>query len=569
MTPAIYADKPWLKQYELMGIPAMEPTPVDTVQPIHQLLDEAARDFPDRTATIYRGGEMTYAQLKDKADRLATALAKLGVVKGDRVGTLMLSSPQFGLSLFGMTKAGAVTQSISALHKAMEIERQLQEAGTKVLITFDDHLDEVLKIRQSTSLEHIIVTSVDDFSAQESPEPRDYPGTLSLRKLIDSHPPQPPEIDFAPDDLASVVFTGGATGVPKGVMFRHSNLTGLLSAFPPMQAMVQPLRGQTSIIVSLHMFHIGLASYLMGIAMAATTAIVPDPRDTKQIYEYIRQLRPMFHLGAPSQWAKLLALEEADPDLLKGIIPLSGMTMLSPEIEKEYEKKVGTHIGQAYGMTETSAVITVNLPIFLSKFLGPGALHEEVPIDPTSVGLPTLGTELKIMDMDKDGKEVPIGEVGEIYVRGPQVMVGYWPTPGNGLTEDGWLNTGDCGYMNPKGYLYLTTRTKDMINVSGFKVYGKTVEDAVAGHPGVFAAAAVGVPDINQSGNERVKLFISLKQGFEATKEIEDEIINMCKENLAPYSVPRYLEFLDELPMMHTEKVDKKTLREREEGKGV
>ena len=556
-----YADKPWMKQYELMGLPVTEPSSDSDFISIPQSLDEAVQNVPDRIATVYQGAQMSYRELKDKVDRLATALASLGIEKGDRVATLMLTSPQCGISSSAIIRCGGAMQPLSPLQKALDIGNQLKESGAKAVITFDTCLDEVLKVKDNTFLKYIIVCSLDDFSAAESPKPSEYPGTIVLRDLIDTHSPSPPVMEYAPDDLAGVMFTGGATGVPKGVMLRHSNFTSNAAMSSPL-APIQPWSQERSMIMSMHMFHAaGLASYFMGIASGSTLIMVPDPRNIEQISQYLMQYRPMVWLGAPTQWRKLLASEDMDPDILRGIIPISGMATLAPQIETEYEKKVGGGIAQTYGMTETFSAVTLNLPVFIAKTLGEAAIPEGVLLDPSSVGIPTIGNELKIMDIENQDEEVPMGEVGMIYVKGPQVMLGYWPTVGSGLTEDGWFNTGDCGYMDERGYLYITDRVKDMINVSGFKVYSKTVEDVVMKHPAVYMTAAVAAPDPEIPTNERVKLFVSLKPGFTQTKQIEEEILDLCKENLPAYARPRYMEFLDEIPVLHTEKVDKRTLR--------
>ena len=302
--------------------------------------------------------------------------------------------------------------------------------------------------------------------------------------------------------------------------------------------------------------------YMIGVLLGFKMILVPDPRDTKLIYDYMVKYRPMFLLGAPTQFMRLSELEGADLKKIKRTVALSGMAMLSDEVANKYSKKVGGSIGQAYGQTETTAIITINLPYFLSSMLGrklPGNASK-------SVGIPFFDTDIKIIDIDSK-KEVPFGQPGEICARGPQVMLGYWPTPGKGLDDDGYIHTGDVGYMDEDGFLYIVDRTKDMINVSGFKVYGKVVEDVVYEHPAVMMAGAVGVPDADRPGSERVKLFLQLKKGYEPSKELEDELIKLCKEKLAPYAVPKFVEFIEEMPILHTEKIDKKALRKGEQEK--
>ena len=550
------AEKPWLKGYKLgpYKLPqTKEPYPKMSV---HSLLDAAAAEFPDHSVCFYLGNEITYKDLKLLADSLAAALADLGVRKGDKVATILPNCPQFIISDFGILKAGATHVPCSPLHKAADLIYEIGDSGAETVICCDESLELVDSIKDRTKIKNIILTSVMDYSL-EKPELKQIPGTYQFRDLIANHEPKPPEVDINPmEDLAVLVFTGGATGLPKGVMLTHYNR---LVAMTHVAWYIEPLkvgiRGKTSVLMPLPLFH-QYGHLMMHFAVYWGLKIyqLPDPRDTDMLLELLTKYRPLLCVCVPTQYTRLV---------LKGLgrittMFMSGAAALAPEVAQKFKQQTGVPITEAYGLTETGGGTHINLSSF-SKITGFMASEKF-----GSIGVPTPDTEVKIIDRET-GEEAAAGEEGELYIRGPQVMKGYWPEPGKGLV-DGWLPTGDVVKMDDDGYFYITDRVKDMASVSGLKVYTRLVDDVLYEHPAVADAAAIGIPDPERPGSERIKAFIRLKKEQEG-KVTADDIISHCKEKLPAYSVPKFIEFRKELPLTVTEKLFKRQLREEEVAK--
>ena len=555
-----YADRPWMKVYEEIGLPSKLEYPKI---PLFELLDRAAREFPDSLAAVYMGREYSYRELKLHADKFATALAGLGVKKGDVVAVQLLNTPQFIISVYGALKTGAIVGLLSPLLPPPDLKYQLKVSGAKVMITQDQNLEIVNSVKDETKLEHIIITSIEDYSAEES-EVKEVPGTLHLRNLIGKAEPNPPEVEINPtEDVAMLFFTGGTTGVPKGPMLTHHNLTtNITQTFGPTAAgTLDPNRGNFAVMGCLPFFHVYGFACAMNFALnwAGTLLLVPDPRDSKMIYELIKKYHPLFTPGVPTQFMRLAEIKDVDLKELKGTIPFSGAAALPSEISRTYEKRADLLLSEGYGLSETGPVTHSN---FVAVLKGIG-LDFGLPVKLGSIGIPVPDTDVKIVDIETGTKEMPVGEPGEMIIRGPQVMKGYWPNPGDGL-RDGWLHTGDICKMDEDGYFYVVDRIKDMINVSGLKVYGRVVDDVLFEHPAVSKAATIGIPDPERPGSERVKIFISLKDGYEPSKELEQDLIRHCKERLPPYAVPKFVEFRQELPLTVTEKIFKRKLREEE-----
>lgn len=547
------AEKPWLKGYKLgpYKLPqTKEPYPKMSV---HSLLDAAAAEFPDHSVCFYLGNEITYKDLKLLADSLAAALADLGVRKGDKVATILPNCPQFIISDFGILKAGATHVPCSPLHKAADLIYEIGDSGAETVICCDESLELVDSIKDRTKIKNIILTSVMDYSL-EKPELKQIPGTYQFRDLIANHEPKPPEVDIDPiKDLAVLVFTGGATGLPKGVMLTHYNR---LVAMTHVAWYIDPLkvgiRGKTSVLMPLPLFH-QYGHLMMHFAVYWGLKIyqIPDPRDTDMLLEVLTKYRPFLCVCVPTQYTRLVS---------KGLgrittMFMSGAAALAPEVAQKFKQQTGVPITEAYGLTETGGGTHINLSSF-SKITGFVASEKF-----GSIGIPMPDTEVKIIDLET-GEEAPPGKEGELYIRGPQVMKGYWPEPGKGLV-DGWLPTGDVVKMDDDGYFYITDRVKDMASVSGLKVYTRLVDDVLYEHPAVADAAAIGIPDPERPGSERIKAFIRLKEEQEG-KVTADDIISHCKEKLPAYSVPKFIEFRKELPLTVTEKLFKRQLREEE-----
>ncbi len=546
-------DKPWLKSYKLgpYKLPqTKQPYPNVTV---HSLLDAAAAEFPDHSACFYLGYEMSYKELKLEADRLAAALADLGIKKGDKVSTILPNCPQYVISDFGILKAGATHVPCSVLHRAADLIYEIGDSGAETVICTEMSLELVNSIKDKTQIKNIILTSIMDYSL-EKPELKQVPGVYQFRDLIASHEPRPPEVEIDPtEDLAVLVFTGGSTGLPKGVMLTHYsrtvNLVHLAWSFEPLKV---GIRGKTSALIAIPLFHqYGHAMMHFCVYWGLRMLLMPDPRDTDMLVQMLTKFRPLFGACVPTQYSRLLSKGLGRTNTMF----MSSASALAPETAQNFKQQTGVPITEGYGLTETGGGTHLNLSSF-SKITGFLSAEKF-----GSIGVPTPDTEIKIVDLET-GQEAPPGKEGELWVRGPQVMKGYWPESGKGLV-DGWLPTGDVVKMDDDGYFYITDRVKDMANVSGFKVYTRLVDDVLYEHPAVADCAAIGIPDPERPGSDRIKAFIRLKPEYEGKATAED-IIGHCREKLPSFAVPKFVEFRKELPLTVTEKIFKRQLREEE-----
>ncbi len=546
-------DKPWLKSYKLgpYKLPqTKQPYPNVTV---HSLLDAAAAEFPDHSACFYLGYEMSYKELKLEADRLAAALADLGIKKGDKVSTILPNCPQYVISDFGILKAGATHVPCSVLHRAADLIYEIGDSGAETVICTEMSLELVNSIKDKTKIKNIILTSIMDYSL-EKPELKQVPGVYQFRDLIASHEPRPPEVEIDPtEDLAVLVFTGGSTGLPKGVMLTHYsrtvNLVHLAWSFEPLKI---GIRGKTSALIAIPLFHqYGHAMMHFCVYWGLRMLLMPDPRDTDMLVQMLTKFRPLFGACVPTQYSRLLSKGLGRTNTMF----MSSASALAPETAQNFKQQTGVPITEGYGLTETGGGTHLNLSSF-SKITGFLSAEKF-----GSIGVPTPDTEIKIVDLET-GQEAPPGKEGELWVRGPQVMKGYWPESGKGLV-DGWLPTGDVVKMDDDGYFYITDRVKDMANVSGFKVYTRLVDDVLYEHPAVADCAAIGIPDPERPGSDRIKAFIRLKPEYEGKATAED-IIGHCREKLPSFAVPKFVEFRKELPLTVTEKIFKRQLREEE-----
>ena len=548
-----YADKPWLKSYKI-GAFKLKTTIDYPKKPLFSILDETAEKFPTKDAYYYLGKRMKYRELKHQVEKFANALINLGVKKGDKVVAFLPTCPQFMISDFAILKTGATLVPSSPLLKAPELIHQTEESGAETIICLDMSLDLVNSVKEKTGLRNIIVTSVEDYSPDESEQIKEIPGTYSFRKLIADHEPEVPEVEIDPtEDLAVLAFTGGSTGVPKGVMITHYNrLSSILQGLPWMMAPLPAYRGKASTLLPIPVFH-AYGHYLMqsSIYWGLKVFLVPDPRDTEMIAQLMNEYRPFVVCMVPTQ---LLKLAESGIDLKRmPIMVVSAAAPLPTEVAEKIEEKIKMPISEGYGLTECISHINISGFAKVTRF---------APSTTPGVGIPVPDTDVKLVDPETM-EEVPFGEVGELWLRGPQVMKGYWPEPGSGLEDGGWLRTGDLCKMDENGYFFVVDRIKDMINISGMKVYSIEIDDLLFRHPAVAGAVTIGVPDPKRPGSERIKAFVRLKDDHKG-KVDPQEIIDYCKENLAAYAVPKYVEFRDNLPLTVTEKLFKRALREEE-----
>jgi long-chain acyl-CoA synthetase len=453
-------------------------------------------------------------------------------------------------------KAGAIITACSVLHTEHELAYQVNDAGAEILIAWDNQIEKIQKIQDRTRLRHVIITNVFDYSPMAPRNPPEISGTKQFLNLVNNTKPNPPKFETDVNSVACLQYTGGTTGLPKGAMLTHRNIVSNCIAVGTW-AGDEFRRGKETILTNLPLFHIYGQTVCMNlhIYMGSTIALNPDPRDQKSLFEMIKQTSPTMFPGVPTMYMRLLErddLEDYAKDMRSIRVCNTGAAAMPPEVLKEFEERTGGIIIEGYGMTEASPVTHTN-PFVGERKIG-------------SVGMPIPDTEVRIVDIEDYTKIIPIGESGEIMIKGPQVMKGYWNKPEATANQikDKWLLTGDIGKMDEDGYFYIVDRKKDMINVSGFKVYPRELEDCLFEHEAVENAAVIGVPNPDIPGSEKVKAYIVLKDGYQESEEVEAEIKEFCRQTVAPYKVPKFIEFRKELPETLVGKVLRKDLKDIE-----
>ncbi|MFQ6029884.1 MAG: long-chain fatty acid--CoA ligase [Dehalococcoidia bacterium] len=534
-------NQPWLQSYQ-PGIP----TSLEYPQvPLYRLLQDAAASYPDRTALIYYDGAegreistKTYRELDQESNRFAAALMALGVDPGDRVAYYLQNSPELVVGFYGIMKAGAVAVPCNVMYHAHELSYHLNDSGAKALLCEPDLYPTVQEVIEGTQVQSVILS---DGIPQ--------PGTSSLPSLLDSHQPVPlPALDPA-RDLALLPYTGGTTGVPKGAMLTHFNLVANATQF---RTWFQYEMGQETFVACLPLFHIGGIAGVMSVPISAAATIVLFRRFYPTgILQAIQQYRATRFLGVPTMYIALLNLEESRSYDLSSIKPSRTSAAPLPKAVKEaFDRLVGHEVLiEGYGLTETSPLTHAN-PVHQAQ----GG----------SIGIPLPDTDARIVDAETGGPPLPLGEVGELVLRGPQIMQGYWNKPEESADSirDGWFYTGDLARMDERGYFYIVDRKKDVINAAGFKVWPREVEEVLYQHPMVRVAAVLGVPDSYRG--ETVKAVLSLKEThqFPSDDDAKQDIISFCQQQLASYKIPRIVEFQDDLPISAAGKVLRRVLRD-------
>jgi long-chain acyl-CoA synthetase len=548
-----YADRPWLKSYTLGPYKldhSMAPFPQE---PVFEILDRAAQEYPNQTAILFQGRDLKYHQLKRRVDSLANAFLRLGLQKGDRVCLYLPNCPEYVLSYWAVIKSGGVVVPTSILRTDEGLHHEVSSSASRFMVCQEVHLDRAMALRDRADLEGIIVASDSgyDVNQVEGSLPK---GVYDLAVLIASHDPNPPRVKIDPiHDLCELAFTGGATGLPKGVMLSHANrYASIIQTLPWfLKPLLGGIKGKTSVLISLPLFHAyGNFVQISAINLGVRLLILPDPRDTDAMLASIMDHRPFLVPGVPTQFMRLAdaGLKRSNCMLFSASAPLPG------EVAQEIKRKTGMPISEAYGLTESASASHINLTAF-SRITG--FLSKEKP----GIGVPVPDMDCRLVNPES-GEDVPPGKPGELIIRGPQMMMGYWPEPGSGLTVDGWLHTGDVAVMDETGYFQIVDRLKDMVNVSGLKVYTTEVDEVLFKHPAIAVAAAFGIPDVEIPGSERVMAVVSLKEAYRGTVT-EQEVRDFCRQHLPPYAVPKIVEFRDELPLTVSEKVFKNALREQ------
>ncbi len=556
-------DRPWYEHY-VPGTP--REIELDD-SPLWANLDQAIAEYPDNVALFFEGTEITYKELGDYVDRAANAFYRLGVRKGDAVALMLPNIPQFVIAYYGALKCGAIVTPVNPLSMPKELRVYLQDTGAKILVTMNFFLKVVNAIREETNLERVIVTAAWDmlskikrilapklvYRKQMKEVPPLGPNDMTWEQFLADAVPEPPEVTINPaEDLAVYQFTGGTTGIPKAAMLTHNNLKANCAQCSAwMDWMAE--KGREIFVGALPLQHIFGQTVTMnlGIAWASKILLVVDPRDIKKLLKLIHTQKPTFFPIVATLAIAIYSHPEVKKyDLTSLKMAIAGAMALPAEVTRKWEAATNSIIIEGYGLSEASPVTHAN------------------PLDKElrkvgSIGLPMPSTDCRIVDLDDRTKILPPGEVGELSVKGPQVMKGYHNRPdetADVLTEDGWLLTGDIAKMDKDGWTYIVDRKKDLINASGYKVWPRDVEEVLFEHPKIREAAVVGVP--HPTRGETVKAFIVLEPGETATFE---EIRAFCKERMSPYKVPTEIEFVDELPKTAVGKVLRRELRAREE----
>jgi len=550
--------------------------------PLTQILDNAAKKYPDNVYTIFNGAFRTYAQVKDTADRIANFLESKGIKKGDKIAIFLPNIPHFPEVLFGILKAGAVAVNCNPVYTPAELRYQLKDSESKIVFCMDHPMfyANTLEAIKGTRIETVVVCNIKSYLPKikafiggllgKLPKAEKHdPGHFMFDDIVAASSPNPPKITFIPEeDTAIMLYTGGTTGVPKGAELTHTNFTYDLEACEEYFRLVheknakpEKLRhgGYHTYLGVLPWYHsFGITSALLFSALSGSRLIcIPDPRAGKPpftgVLEAVQKYKPTFITAVPTIFIAFTnhpLLNKFDITSIMGC--LSGGAPLPPEVCRQFEEKTGSIIFEAYGLTETAPAACINPSFKETRKIG-------------SIGFPLPGTDVKILALDDSTKELPRGEDGELAICGPQVMKGYWKRPDANeevfVTLGGkrYFLTGDIGNIDKNGYITITDRKKDMIIVGGFNVYPREVEDILYTHPKVELVAVVGIPD--KKSGETVKAFIKPRAGVTIT---ETEILDFCKDHMAGYKRPRIIEFRNEIPVSNVGKVLRRVLRDEE-----
>lgn len=557
--------KPWHRSYAA-GVPAEVEWPD---APLDHLLRAAAQTYPDNKALVFFDRALSYRQVDGIVDRLAAGLQGLGLRKGDRVSLFMPNCPQLVMAYHAVWRAGGIAVPSNPLYTPAEYAHQARDAGSRFAIVLSTLYDQVRQVRADTPLEHVVVTNIKEYFKG----PMRALFTL-LRERRDGHrvdishdaathtwdevvaPGRPAAVDVAGTDTAMLMYTGGTTGVPKGAVLTHSNLMANAHQVKAWAPTAEP--GSEVMLTALPLTHSYSVTVSMNNSLAGgyTQLLIPDARDLVGLLKLIDTHRPTFFPGVPTLYSAISRHRDVTSgkyDVSSINLCISGAAALPPEVQRRFEEVTGGTLVEGYGLSEASPVTHAN------------------PLDGTagtgSIGLPLPGTDCRIVDEETESNPLPPGERGVLCISGPQVMKGYWNMPeatDDVLRRDPtgkvWLHTGDIAVMDERGRFTIVDRKKDMILAAGgFNVYPREVEDALFAHPAVVDAGVIGVPVGGQ--DQRVKAFVVLEPGSEVT---EQELIDFCRERLARYKLPRFVEFRTQLPKTFVGKVLRRKLMEEE-----
>ncbi len=553
-------EKIWLKQYQ-KGVPAE----VDLAQftSLKDIIEKSSSKYKNLPAYSNMGVTLTYAEVDEHSRRFGAYLQKVvGLEKGDRVAIMMPNVLQYPVALFGILRAGMIAVNVNPLYTPRELEHQMNDSGAKAIVILENFAHTLEQVLSNVPIKTVFTTQIGDMF----PFPKsalvnfvvkrikkmvpswNIRGTVRFTNALNAvNPKALEEVCLTHDDIAFLQYTGGTTGVAKGAMLTHGNMVANLQQA---SAWIAPSmdEGVEVVITALPLYHIFslTVNCLVFLKIGAQNVLITNPRDFPAFVKELKKVKFSVITGVNTLFNALLhtpGFDEVDFGRLK--LTLGGGMQVQRAVAEAWQAVTGIPLIEAYGLTETSPGVCVN-PLDRKDYTG-------------AIGMPIPSTEVSIQT--DDGKQLAFGEVGEICVRGPQVMRGYWHRPEEtekAISKDGWFRTGDVGRMDEHGYVFIEDRKKDMILVSGFNVYPNEIESVVVSHDGVLEAAAIGIPDA-KSG-EAVKLFV-VRRDPELTAE---RIIEHCRKNLAGYKIPKHVEFRDELPMTNVGKILRRALREKD-----
>jgi long-chain acyl-CoA synthetase len=556
-------ERPWLRNYD-EGVPRSITYPE---VPLFHFLEESARKYPDRPCTIFKGATISYKEMNELTDRIAGALASLGVKKGDRVGIFMPNTPQFVMIYFGILKAGGVVVATNPLYMPHEIEYQVNDAGVEIMCVMTNYYQVIKAAQPNTRLKTLVVTNLKEtlppllsmlFTlAKEKKGGFRIDGGLKsgdlwLQDLLKKFSPSDrPKLELGPEDDALFQYSGGTTGTSKGAIALHRNVVANTLQITSWMRDLTP--GGEIVLMAIPLFHVYgmVAGMLLAVANGASMVMVPNPRDLKDVLQSINKYRPTIFPGVPALYNAInnradVAAGKYDLSSVKACI--SGSAPLLRETKEKFEALTGGVVFEGFGLSEAPTATHCN-PLLGRNKTG-------------SIGMPLPDVECKIISLDDDTTEVAVGEVGELVLRGPQVMKGYHNMPtetANALRVlgggDPWLFTGDIARMDEDGYFYIVDRRKELIKPGGYQVWPREVEEVIAAHPKVLEVGVAGIPDPHRG--ETVKAWVVVKPGESLT---EHEVRAWCKEQLAAFKVPTHIEFRKELPKTTVGKILRREL---------
>lgn len=563
------SDKPWLAHYD-KGVPQTIEYPK---VPMFHFLEEAARKYPDRACTIFKGAVISYKEMNEKTDHMAAALVEMGVKKGDRVGIFMPNTPQFMIAYFGILKAGGVVVAVNPTYPVDEILIPVNDANIEIMFTLSRFYGKLKTVRERSKLKRIIVTNIKEtlppitrllFTLVKEKKEGDRVESLAdgdvwMQDLLAKHTNSPkPSVEVTPDDTALFQYSGGTTGTPKGAVAMHRNVVANTLQIKSWMAGVLD-EGKEVVLMGIPLFHVYgmVAGMNFGMVVGASLVMVPNARDLKDVLVNISKYKASIFPGVPLLYNGL----NNHPDVKAGKYDLSsikacisGSAPLMRETKDEFERLTGGKLFEAYGLSEAPTGTHGN-PMNGENKVG-------------SIGMPLPDVDCRLVSLDDGETELAQGEIGEIIINGPQVMKGYHNMPtetANVLRQwkgKTWLFTGDIARMDEDGYFYIVDRKKELIKPGGFQVWPREVEEAIMDHPKVLEVGVGGIPDPQRG--EAVKAWVVLKPGETVT---ESELKAFCKEHLAPYKIPSHIEFRTELPKTTVGKILRRELiRQHKEG---